>query len=83
LKYFNKYYGGVYTDSATQTGNVYWNLRKNFINGYNKFLAINDPYNQAALDRDIRSLGVFDIFAGATPLSLFRFADAIINHSKN
>lgn len=57
LKYFNKYYGGVYTNPTEPTGNVYWNLRENFINGYNISLPVNDPYKQAALDRGIRSPG--------------------------
>ncbi|SEA62691.1 hypothetical protein SAMN05192529_1353 [Arachidicoccus rhizosphaerae] len=83
LKYFNKYYDGVYTDPKNPVGNVNWNLLKNYINGYDKDLPISDPFNQAALKRALRSPGIFDIFADATPLSIFWFADAIINHSKN
>lgn len=91
FKYFNEYYGGVYTDIGNPTGNVYWDLTNNPIPGYIYNSKVDDPVNQAALKSAMRHPNMFDIFAGATfgaifnatPLSAFWFIDTGINYSKN
>ncbi len=66
LKYFDRYYGGVYTSSATRgTNSVYFDVSNNFIHGYDPTLPPNNPINQAALKNNTRQPGAFDIIKGA------------------
>lgn len=63
MKYFNKYYGGIYSPTENPTGKVHWDFLStsgNYINGYREDLSFDDPVNQTILKSNIRPPGIMN-----------------------
>jgi RHS repeat-associated protein len=82
LKYFNEYYGGIYSSTANPDGKVIWNFNitnGNPIHGYDPTKLITDPVNQAALNNAMRRPSFVDVLSGAFIPALPFWLDAISN----